>query len=40
MAYPNSRIYQLTDCGIDVIDYKETEHYVVTKAFLNNSENM
>lgn len=40
MAYPNSRIYQLTDDGIDVIDYKETEHYVVTKAFLNNPEKM
>ena len=40
MAYPKSRIYQLTDDGIDEIDYKETDHYVVTKAFLNSPEKM
>lgn len=40
MAYPNSLIYQLTDHGTSVVAYRDTEHYSVTKAFLNNPEKM
>jgi predicted ATPase len=40
LAYPNARIYFLDDDGISEIPYEESEHYVVTKSFLNNYENM
>ena len=40
MAYPNSTIYLLTENGIEQIDYDETEHVRVTKAFLNRTEKM
>ena len=40
MAYPNATIYQLSDEGINEIDYTDTEHYVVAKNFLNNHEKM
>ncbi len=36
LAYPNSTIFFLDDTGISEIPYEETEHYVVTKNFLNN----
>lgn len=39
MAYPQSWIYQITD-SINRVSYKETEHYQVTKGFINNTENM
>ena len=40
MAYPGATIYQFTDSSIDVIAYKETEHYKVTKAFLERTDQM
>lgn len=40
MAYPNAWIYQLTPDGIHKINYTETEHYVVTKSFLNDPQKM
>lgn len=40
LAYPNAIIYQLDENGIRQIDYEETEHYLVTKGFLNNYKNM
>lgn len=40
MAYPNSTIYQLDEVGIKEIKYEESEHYMVTKYFLNNHETM
>ncbi|WP_160679041.1 AAA family ATPase [Clostridium sp. C8-1-8] len=39
MAYPNSLIYEIKD-GIQLVNYKETEHYSITKAFLTNPEKM
>lgn len=36
MAYPNATIYQLDNSGIKSITYEETEHFMVTKYFLNN----
>jgi predicted ATPase len=35
MAYPNSTIYELTEEQITKTDYENTEHYIVTKDFLN-----
>jgi predicted ATPase len=40
MAYPLATIYFLTESGIDPIDYEESEHVRVTKAFLNRTEKM
>jgi predicted ATPase len=39
MAYPDSIIYELND-GIKEVSYKDTEHYKITKAFLDNPERM
>ena len=40
MAYPGAWIYSLDDEGITSIAYEETEHYQVTRDFLNNYEMM
>lgn len=40
LAYPNAKILQLSDNGIDEIKYEETEHYRVTKNFLNDHKRM
>lgn len=40
LAYPNAKIYQLDDSGIKSIKYEETEHFMVTKYFLNNHKEM
>ena len=40
MAYPNSTIYQLSDEGIDAVEYTDTEHYAVARGFLNNPQRM
>lgn len=38
MAFPGAQILQLSEKGIEQIAYKETEHYQVTKRFLENPE--
>jgi len=38
LSYPNARIYQITEKGIDMVKYHECDHYVLTKQFLNNPE--
>jgi predicted ATPase len=40
MSYPNCIIYQLADSEISTIEYEDTEHFLVTKEFLNNHERM
>lgn len=40
MAYPNAQIYVISDKGITATPYTETEHYRVTKDFLNKPEKM
>ena len=40
MAYPNSEILGFSDNGIEKISYRETEHYKITKMFLDNPERM
>lgn len=39
MAYPGATIYLLED-GIRAVQYEETEHYLVTRDFLNRRERM
>lgn len=36
LAYPYAKIYQISDTGISQIRYEQTEHFRVTKDFLNN----
>lgn len=40
MAYPDALIYSFSEDGINPIAYKETEHYTITKEFLNKPEKM
>jgi len=40
IAYPNAEIVELTDQGAQVTPYEKTEHYTLTKHFLDNTENM
>jgi predicted ATPase len=39
MSYPDSIVYELTD-GVKEVKYKDTEHYRITKAFLDKPEKM
>jgi predicted ATPase len=39
MSYPNATIFQLTDDGIEKVRYEETEHYLITRDFLNDPSN-
>jgi predicted ATPase len=38
MAYPNAQILLINEEGIQPVEYTETEHYSVTKNFLNRYE--
>ena len=40
MAYPDATIYSLTDQAIAKVRYTDTEHYAVTREFLNRHETM
>jgi predicted ATPase len=40
LAYPKARIYQFAESGITEVKYTETEHYQITKDFLNRHERM
>lgn len=40
LAYPRAKIYQFTQTGIYEIAYEDTEHYAITKDFLNRYEQM
>ena len=40
MAYPGATVYLLSGEGIHPVDYTQTEHYQVTKAFLENPQRM
>ncbi|MGF6607274.1 putative ATPase [Paraburkholderia sp. WSM4175] len=36
LAYPRAKIYQFDSSGIYEIDYEDTEHYAITRDFLNH----
>jgi len=40
MAYPGAEVLYLTDGGIRSVSYEDTEHYQITKSFLNAPEKM
>ena len=40
MAFPGASILEFSDDGIRQVDYRNTEHYQVTKRFLDNPEKM
>ena len=40
MAYPDAWIYQLGAHGLERVDYEDTEHFRITRSFLNNPRDM
>lgn len=40
MSYPDSLIYSFSDRGVQPVAYEDTEHYRVTKNFLESPERM
>lgn len=40
MAYPNADILEFSENGIQKVGYRETEHYKITKQFIDNPERM
>ena len=40
MSYPGACIYQLSEAGIVRVDYRDTEHYQLTRRFLEAPEQM
>lgn len=38
MTYPGAEILEILDEGIKSVDYKETEHYMITKRFMDAPE--
>ena len=40
MAYPEARIYSLDGDGVNELSYEDTEHFQVTRSFLNARERM
>ena len=38
MAFPDAQVYELSEDGINEVDYRETEHFRTTKDFINNPE--
>ncbi|MNW61500.1 hypothetical protein D3C74_395640 [compost metagenome] len=38
LAYPGADIYVLSEEGLTQTPYESTEHYLLTKAFLNNPQ--
>jgi predicted ATPase len=40
MAYPGAKIYQVSKHGLETIAYEDTEHFQITRSFLNRHEHM
>ena len=40
MAYPNAQIYQVSRHGLETIAYEDTEHFQITRNFLNRHQMM
>ena len=40
LGYPNAWIYQVSEHGVDRIEYEDTDHYQVTRNFLTRREMM
>ena len=40
LGYPDATIYWLSESGIVLIEYTETEHFKVTRSFLTQRDTM
>lgn len=40
MAFPGAQVVELTEDGIQTVPYRQTEHFQLTKRFLDNPEKM
>ena len=40
MAYPDADIHVLGDSGIEKTNYKDTEHYQITRSFVNDPDGL
>lgn len=40
MAYPQAKIFSMDTDGINEVEYEHTEHYLVSRRFLNERESM
>ena len=40
MAYPGAEILQLSEDGIQSVPYRETDHYQITRRFLEDPDRM
>ena len=40
MTYPGAEILEFSEGGIAKVNYQDTEHFQITKGFLNNPEQM
>ena len=40
MAFPDAEVLEITENGIAAVPYRETEHYVLTRRFLEQPERM
>jgi predicted ATPase len=40
LGYPNAWIYQVSEHGVDRVEYEDTDHYQVTRNFLTRREIM
>ena len=40
MSFPGADVYQLSEEGIDLVSYQETEHFQITKTFINSPDKM
>lgn len=40
LTFPNAEIFEFSDIGIKIVSYEETEHFQVTKRFLENPNKM
>jgi predicted ATPase len=38
MAYPRPPVYEVTNTIMNKVDLEDTQHYLMTKFFLNNPE--
>ena len=40
MTFPGAEVLEITEDGTDSVDYKKTEHFIVTKRFMDAPEQM